>query len=322
MKRFVSIVCSTCLLALPLFQTVGAVNVEHIEAMNPKEIYLPNAQSRSEPYHDTIVIDDGTEEGYVISVEIADGIVKTEHTEDDGSLTVMSTDTSTGVTTTEVFQDGEIAETYSEKSQGVAEAQEAAEAQFNARASGYIWNSSYTNIGSVTYKANVYTGEKMTLHFQARETGHFFQVSKSLSGVKGKTVQAAVHEFIDWAEIKNLFVLVSTASEIVSSLISKGILTVMDGLITAVLSPSVTATGMNYDVKAKEPVGGITITTEGCYFQCVSGSKMNEIFTEGYYPQFIKEKDKYIASTFFSYFRDGGYDGVEKFSATITVPYK
>lgn len=164
--------------------------------------------------------------------------------------------------------------------------------------------------------------KKMTLNFQAREKGHFFRVSKQINAARGQSIQWLVQEIISWGETAGIFVLVSLASNIVSAMVAEGVLAVVNKVIESVASPTLVVTGMDYDIKATEPVGGGIVETEGSYFECVAGSKMNKIFTEGYYPQFIKQKDKSIASTFFSYFRDGGYDGVEKFSATITVPYK
>lgn len=62
--------------------------------------------------------------------------------------------------------------------------------------------------------------------------------------------------------------------------------------------------------------------SEGTYMECVAGSLMNKQFSSGDYPQFIKKQDASVASVFFSLFRDGGFNGVQSYNATLTVPYK
>ncbi|WP_298035266.1 hypothetical protein [uncultured Dysosmobacter sp.] len=304
MKRIMSLFCACLLLILPLTQNAAAA-------------YRPSysTEQSSLEYHDTFVIDDGSIDGYVVKVDVKNGIIQTRHIEEDGTITIMATDLATNIMTTQTVRAGKI----------ISEKSELSPVSLNAFAiqntSDYIWNKNYTNIGSVTYKANGYTGEELKLNIQAKEQGNFSNCKMQLNESQGKALQFLVQQLIEW--VMNLGAAsVLVVDVIVDSLIATAVIVVVNGVITAIASPTIMATGMNYDVKATDPFGNRSVEVEGTFMKCTAGSRLNETFSSGYYPQFLKNKDESTASDFFVLFRDMGYNGVKTYNATVTVPYK
>lgn len=310
MKKLISILCACCIAMIPVLPNARALNMS--EDISSSSITSTSKQ--------TFTIDDGTPNGYTLDILILDDKILTSHKEDDGTTTVMTSDLSTGEMLIQHFNN----QTLLTESTDYSTAYSDIDSNHISRASsnGYLWNSYYTNIGSVQYKPNGYTGEKLKLNFQAKEKSHFFREEKRINESTGKTLQWFVQQLVSWGEAAGVFVLASTSVTMTNVLISAGVIFVVSGVITQVTSPKIEATGMHYYVKATEPIGGITHEVTGTYMQCVAGSRVDKTFYDGYYPQFIKANDTKTAGAFFALFRDTGYDGVASFNGTLTVPYK
>ena len=262
--------------------------------------------------NDSITIIDSNDRPHTYTVTISNDTVSTTSVDDD-VMTTVEVELVTGEITTIEYVDGMVESVTSAIDRSVASANAPRIVPM------LVFPSTYQPIGSLLFKKNA-TGVAYNVNFETKQTGELYDTIYNLNKDKTDTIQKLTTAIIGYIAPLQLMGQKTVAQYIVQKLIDGGVAYTSGSFISKFTENNVTADVTTYSVKFTNQYN--TSHTEKSDVLCVrSGNKMNSVIFNGVYPQFLQKGDNSVASMIYYFYDAYGYEGVQSYTATRTVPY-